>query len=70
MASDLFMIAEFDTVDLDEFKLQSIDKKIITLRTIKNDIIGCRDLKEAYFNKGLIEVLMPLLSKESEEFLM
>lgn len=50
-------------IDIDSIgKLSSASKQVEMLREIKNDMIGCYETKQAYFNNGLIEVVIPLLS--------
>ena len=50
-------------LDFEGVKLQttSAEQKIQLLQDIKNELIGCQDLKKAYYNKGLIETLTPML---------
>lgn len=55
------------TIDLDSLKREPIDKKLILLKTLKNDLIGCHDMKALYFNKGIIEVFIPLIGIETDE---
>lgn len=58
-------------IDIDKLKKDDpVDKKILFLRTLKNEMIGCQDVKEELFNKGLIETLMPMLALETEEHLL
>ena len=40
------------------------DKKINLIR-VKNDIIGCLDRKEEYFNQGLLETLLPMVTPDT-----
>ena len=35
------------------------------MKDIKNDMIGSEDIKMGYFNKGLIETLMPMLQNKN-----
>jgi hypothetical protein len=55
-----------EVIDIDRLKKDDpVDKKIAFLRTLKNEMIGCQDIKEELFNKGLIETLMPMLTVET-----
>lgn len=56
-------MAEFD---IDSLKKDSTENKIKSLRQLKHQLIGFTDWKEEYFNKGIIEVLMPMLGKEQD----
>lgn len=51
-------------IDLEQVKKESLEKKILQLKHIKNQIIAFAEVKEEYYNKGVIETLMPLLAKE------
>ena len=32
---------------------------------LKNDLIGCQERKEMYFDQGLLETLFPMITNES-----
>ena len=53
--------------DFDGCKSIPIQAKLKTLVEIKNDIIGSIDQKSAYFNNGLLETILQLLSKNEQE---
>ncbi len=57
-------------LDLDNLKREPLDRKVLLLRALKNDLIGCYDMKEHYFNRGIIETLLPLLGTEVDEKLL
>jgi hypothetical protein len=40
-------------------------KKLISLKAIKNELIGSKDIKQQYFDMGVIECLMPLIQDKS-----
>lgn len=54
---DSLMLTEFDGI-----KKLTAREQIAALKEIKNQMIGCTETKLAYFNKGLIEVIVPLLA--------
>ena len=56
-SDDLCMLVEFDGIE----NFASVEAQIQTLRDVKNDMIGSVDVKLGYFNKALIETLMPML---------
>jgi hypothetical protein len=47
-------------IPLDSLK-SSPDSSILLL-TLKNDLIGCLDRKELYFDQGLLETLLPMIT--------
>lgn len=51
-------------IDLEKIKKEPLEKKIILLRQLKNDLIGCFDFKQIYFSKGVIEILLNMLPTE------
>jgi hypothetical protein len=57
-------------INLENLKTSSLDSKFQTLHSLKNELIGCKDIKKHYFNKGIIEVLLPLLGLEQDENLL
>lgn len=57
-------------VDIDMLKKESVEKRVQQLKVLKNELIGYSEMKEIYFNKGIIEVLMPMLGKEVDESLL
>ena len=56
-SDDLCMLVDFDGIE----NYTSVEAQIQTLRDVKNDMIGSLDVKLEYFNKGLIETLMPMM---------
>ena len=59
-------MADFEKlIDFDKItEFETFQKKIDTLKAIKNELIGSSETKQAYFDQGLIETVVPLLQKE------
>ena len=57
MIEDMCMLIDFDGIE----NFKSAESQLETLRDLKNDMIGSEDTKASYFNKGLIETLVPML---------
>lgn len=49
-------------VGIDSLSKLPAKEQLVALRDIRNQLIGCQDTKQAYFDKGLIEVVVPLLT--------
>ena len=56
-SDDLCMLVDFDGIE----NFISVEAQIQTLRDVKNDMIGSSDVKLGYFDKGLIETLIPMM---------
>lgn len=52
-----------DLIDIDALKNDDLVTQISKLRLVKNCLIGCLEKKDQYFNMGIIESLMPQVSK-------
>ena len=57
------MLVEFD----DLANLGTADTKLQILKDIKNDMVGSVEIKNAYFEKGLVHKLISLLSPSKKE---
>ena len=56
MIDEILMLVDFDSIKTLDSVMQ-----LRTLKDIKNDMIGTAEAKQSYFDKGLIETVMPLL---------
>jgi hypothetical protein len=54
-----------DLVPIESLKNDEDGDKKINLIRVKNDIIGCLDRKEEYFNQGLLETLLPMVTSDT-----
>ena len=57
------MLIDFDSVQ----KLESTEEKLQLLCDLKNDLVGCSDSKQSYFDKGILEIMIPFLAKISSD---
>ena len=57
------MLVEFD----DLATLESADTKLQILKDIKNDMVGSVEIKNAYFEKGLVDKLISLLCPSNKD---
>jgi hypothetical protein len=53
---NLSMLMDFDSLK----SMTNNEDKIKLLKELKNDLVGCSDTKNAYFEAGLLETLIPL----------
>lgn len=54
-----------DLIPIELLKNNEEGEKKINLIRVKNDIIGCLDRKEEYFNQGLLETLLPMVTPDT-----
>lgn len=54
-----------DLIPIESLKNDAGNDKRINLIRVKNDIIGCLDRKEEYFNQGLLETLLPMVTLDT-----
>ena len=54
-----------DLIPIESLKNNEEGDKKINLIRVKNDIIGCLDRKEEYFNQGLLETLLPMVTPDT-----
>ncbi len=54
-----------DLIPIESLKNNEDSDKKINLIRVKNDIIGCLDRKEEYFNQGLLETLLPMVTPDT-----
>ena len=57
---DESMLVDFAGVE----NLQTPEAQVRLLREVRDDMIGCHDTKLGYYNKGLIETLIPMLEQK------
>ena len=57
------MLVEFD----DLATLESADTKLQILKDIKNDMVGSVEIKNAYFEKDLVGILISLLCPSNKD---
>jgi len=60
MIDDVTMLVDFEGVE----NLKSNNDSLRMLQDVRNDMIGCQDTKMAYYERGLIETIVPLLERE------
>lgn len=58
---------EIMAVDFDNIKKLSTKEQVCMLKEIKNQLIGSPETKQAYFDRGLIEVVTPMLEDACDQ---
>lgn len=56
------MVEENFFIKIDTLKVESDETRVLKLQAIKNELVGSHERKELYFNLGLLEILLPLIT--------